>query len=739
MAPVSRFVILFFGGMVAFNSGAWARPDSQEVAKVLHGVSPFRLDRLVPGVLRLDPLSARPLLLDDQRGIFAAVGTSSGGRMVAFAHDGFLAPERFGDEAAVRQLLLNSLRWAGVAEAPAVGIDPSFRPLEPMLRAIGLDASVVAPADLVRQVDVYCWDGQRPLPPEAIDRLRKFLLKGGGLIVVATPWAFESKFPNFADLPANQLGKLAGIEFLSQGVVQVREFVATRPVSAGEVMAAARSLMSPVAPPNLPELVDQFRAVLRLDSSEAIEVLPAVAALDDAIGPVIPSVSDPLHVGTDLLKRAVVEVRSGLNLTLPPAALPALPAAVDFPGAVPGEAPRVTRSFPVDGTWRGWATGRNAGAWSAGELRSTGLYAAPGEVIEISIPEECTGYGFELVIGSYQGGLQNRKEWHRYPQTQRSFGLDAVRCEAANGLGGLVLIRVPRGAKAGTVEVGVAGAVEAPWFRLGETTVDEWRRRIRSLPGPWAELEGRRIILTVPSVSIRGLEDPESILRCWDEMLDRAAGLAALDREGFRKERLIFDRQTSAGSLHSGYPVAAHLGPDLAVALDPHRLKGEGSWGFFHEIGHNHQHDLWALPGTTETTCNLWSVYLFEEWTGRSRDGAHPEVHPLRRRQLRQAYFQGERDFAAGWNVFTALDCYLLVQEGFGWKPFQEVFAEFHRLPEADWPRTQQEKNDQWGLRLSRACGANLAPYYRRWNLPISDSVQKELSGLPGWMPELPE
>jgi hypothetical protein len=222
MAPLSRFVILFLGGMVAFSSEASEGVDSQEVAKVLQGVPAFRLDRLVPGVLRLEPARARPLLRDDQGGVFAALGTSSGGRMVAFAHEGFFAPERFEDEAAVRQLLLNSLRWAGRAEGPAVGIDPSFRSLESTLRAIGLDASVVEPAGLIRQVDVYCWDGQRARPPEEIDLLRKFLLKGGGLIVVATPGALESKFPNFADLPANQLGKLAGIEFLPRGVVQTR-------------------------------------------------------------------------------------------------------------------------------------------------------------------------------------------------------------------------------------------------------------------------------------------------------------------------------------------------------------------------------------------------------------------------------------------------------------------------------------------------------------------------------------
>jgi hypothetical protein len=82
----------------------------------------------------------------------------------------------------------------------------------------------------------------------------------------------------------------------------------------------------------------------------------------------------------------------------------------------------------------------------------------------------------------------------------------------------------------------------------------------------------------------------------------------------------------------------------------------------------------------------------------------------------------------------------LLIQEAFGWKPFQKVFAEYNTLPEIEWPRTQQEKNDQWVLRLSRACGANLVPYYRRWNLPVSPEVDAKVTDLPGWMPSgLPE
>ncbi len=729
-AAAVLFILARFSSLQAAGSA----PGSADPSGVLKGVPSFPLHGLVPGVLRLDSSKARTLLSDDERQVFGALGLSSGGRVVAFAHDAFLSGSRFQEEPALLRIATNAIRWLGRAEAPAVGIDPGLAALEPIFKAQGFDVRQIAPADLDRQVDVYCFAGQRAIPGAGLDHIRRFLLKGGGVLTVATPWAFASAFPDFHRLPSNEIAMLAGIEFLPEGVARVESAVVTSQPTLAEVIAAARELSKPGAPPD-PGAIVRLRGALRLDPADLSEVLPVIAALDQAIGPVIPSAKAPLVAAADPLRQAVVEIRSGFNRTLPAELIGALPTAADFPGAVPDRAARVVRQLEVDGTWRGWLPGRQAGGWLAGELRSTGFYAAPGEIVQVQVPPAMHGCGFEVVIGSYGGSLENRPEWRRYPQTQRAFPILERVTKAANGLGGLLLIRVPRGANLGTQPVAIAGAVEAPLFELGKTSLEDWRNRVRKLPGPWSELAGNRIILTVPSEAIRSLDDPETLMKTWDEMLDKAAVLASIDRSGYRKERLIFDRQTSAGSLHSGYPVAAHLGPDLERALDAGKLKGEGSWGFFHEFGHNHQHDLWALPGTGETTCNLWSVYLFEEWTGRSRDGAHPDVHPLRRQQLRRAYFDGGRDFAGKWNVFTALDCYLLIQEKFGWDPFRTVFAEYNALPESDWPRSQQDRNDQWVLRLSNACGANLAAYYRAWNLPVSASVEGQLSGLLQWMP----
>ena len=55
--------------------------------------------------------------------------------------------------------------------------------------------------------------------------------------------------------------------------------------------------------------------------------------------------------------------------------------------------------------------------------------------------------------------------------------------------------------------------------------------------------------------------------------------------------------------------------------------------------GHNHQHNLWSLPRTVETTCNLWSVYVYEEYLGKHRDETNRAIRPLDRRQRINACF----------------------------------------------------------------------------------------------------
>ncbi|RYG65902.1 hypothetical protein EON80_16460, partial [bacterium] len=60
---------------------------------------------------------------------------------------------------------------------------------------------------------------------------------------------------------------------------------------------------------------------------------------------------------------------------------------------------------------------------------------------------------------------------------------------------------------------------------------------------------------------------------------------------------------------------------------------------------------------------------------------------------------------------------------------------EYEAMPEAQQPKTDQEKRDQWMIRFSKAIGRNLGPFYTAWGIPISTSAKDSVKDLPTWMP----
>lgn len=734
MIPTKLLLVSTFFGLATLA----IRADDAALAALTAGGGTIEPGPLAPGLLEVPGENSFPVFSDASGSIVAAAGTIGESRIVAFAHDGFLKSTELLSQSAARDLVLNAIRWCSRSDQPEVALDPGLRELGTILEAADLRVEYVDPAEASRRNvrSVYVVVANR-LDAAAVEAIAKCRDEGAGLVVAATPWAFADKFPNFADFPGNQLIASAGIRFRPQGTANASKPFEIRHIdSKGAIDALVAAVKEPL-PTSQSEraaLATSISTGANLRGASLDTFLRGLKMLNEKLGPIVPTAEKPLIPGTDPLVDVVVTLEDNFNRSLPAGKMYAIPAAANYPGAVPAEAPRVERTVNLDGTWRGWLSGRGAGGWAAKEMRPTGLHAAPGEVISVTAPQEIWGRGFEVVIGAYNGGLENRDKWERYPRLQHSVEINGATTTISNALGGLVTIRVPRDAKFSTLSFTITGAVEAPLFVEGETDLREWRDRIRKSPAPWAELAGKRIILALPSDYVRNLDDPDKVLSVWNRYLEKAAELCGgVDRNLYRAERIVFERQPAAGYMHSGYPVCAPQDKSVQQAVDAGSLAKDGNWGFFHEYGHNHQHDLWSLPGTTETTCNLWSVYLFEELIGKPRAEGHDAIRPLDRKQRMNAYLEGGRNFERDWSMWTALETYLQVQEAFGWEPFQKVFAEYNALPESDWPKTQQEKNDQWVIRLSKACGKNLAPFWRGWNVPLSGSINSELSALPVW------
>jgi hypothetical protein len=94
-------------------------------------------------------------------------------------------------------------------------------------------------------------------------------------------------------------------------------------------------------------------------------------------------------------------------------------------------------------------------------------------------------------------------------------------------------------------------------------------------------LECGRVILTVPSETVRQLDDPTQLAKFWDEVVRLEDELAGTPHLRKRPERIVPDVQISAGYMHSGYPIMTHL--DVAGHVTNLAKIQAGSWGHFHE------------------------------------------------------------------------------------------------------------------------------------------------------------
>lgn len=658
----------------------------------------------------------------DSQVAVAAATRYGKGRVVLFGHGGYMGAKNLA-QADTARLVVNAVRWAagGKAGPLRVGVCERYeKDLRPVLEKAGLEVLRVDPVSL-GSIDVLAartWDGDASTRRALTD----FVERGGGLISAGLGWGWKQLHPGKdlrTDFSPNLLFAPMGLVF-ADGTTRPtspRGYDARKRPSLLLSAPAALDAISPSAKalPLDKQALAQIGATLGMAESNLPETdtlfRPRLASLLAHAPPVCPSTKSPVAI-SNALGRLLATRETRRLAEAPPGELGPHPSAAEFPGSVPDGARRVARSVEIDLAVPRW--------------HSTGLYAAPGETIVVEAPEAARQAGLHVRIGSHKDAIWGRDKWKRMPVITRRYPLRAPRTEAACAFGGLVYVEVPKGKK-GRVTLTIENAVEAPLYILGRTDARQWRDDVRKRPAPWGELATDKMILTLPSSYLRGLDDPAPVLRFWDDVMDACADLAARPRERQSPERFVADIQISAGYMHSGYPLMCHL-PQAADFIDLDKLR-KGRWGFFHEIGHNHQSRDWTFAGTTEVTVNLFALYVYDKVCGIAPGESERFPPDKRRAQLAQFQKDGKKP------PFTYLLMYVQMQEAFGWEAFRDVFAEYRKLPAEERPKTDPEKRDQWLVRFSQRVGRNLAPFFQFWGVETSTEAQGSVAHLPDWMP----
>ena len=673
------------------------------------------------------------------------------GRIVAFGHPDYIKVRAITLSPGTERFMSNAIEWAANGERESADVlvwrDES---LAKYLIDQGVHARVVT--ELPEEFDLLVGDAFA-FTDAQYDKLFESVNNGAGFITGGLGWGWSQLNPGKSllnDFRANRVFRKYGVNLAwTQGFVDptlekgykvdAQEVLAKKYVSGAATLEFLRQITDTNA------AVDELVAKLDPNDARQIAATQALAYpnLDAEVrAPIdqfalanaqqlVPTEKNPIR-GDDLLARLLVSIQTERYLRGQTTGetdaneAPALKAAEDFPGAPDKSAPRLNNVLvKIKSATPDW--------------NSTGLYAAPGETITVTIANDILAKlpkPLGVRIGAHRDTLWHLGKWTRYPEICLEKKLSTSVTTISNPFGGPVYITVPRGLGSvglGQIDVTISGAVAAPYFIKDVTSLEEWKTN-REAPGPWAELQGRNIILTVPSRVVRNLDNPQRLMEVWDRVLDLEAELNSGPYVRERPERICCDRQISAGYMHSGYPVMTWMDVEKAI-VDAEKLASEGNWGFYHEFGHNHQSPNWTFQGTTEVTCNYFSLYVMEKLNGKRAEEARGELTKEQRLKDLKKYLDDGANFET-WKAkpFLALNMTVQIRNEFGWEPIWRAINEYTKASADELPKSDLEKRDQWMVRLSRNCGRNLAPFFEKWGVPTSQEARDSLADLPTWI-----
>ena len=672
-----------------------------------------------------------PILSDwDQRPIASAAHAGKG-RIVGYGHESFVA-QSMGEEL---KLSLNAMKWA-CGDGRVIGLWNDFNHFEDELVNAGFTVLTSVSPNQLSGLDCYVgefWNGWSDAENRDVE---EFLTSGHGLILGGHSWYWSYSNSDVAhNYPGNKIAPTTGLFVSSNsGSVQVT-IDSTPPHRLLRTLPAVNALEAhfttgPMIPTSDASVVEKTiarsTAMLTLDFTDFWKPLRSMV---NTTGWTEIADDNKYDLDADPIADVRLAIEEGLYLRLPADELIAHPSTVDFPGEVPTNAARVTEFVSINGDYIGLPSGFGyAGARSHG-MMGTGLYAAAGETVNVTVPASLVNQNVRIQVGAHSDSLWNKDELDRHPKIHRNWVIDSTNMHVGNTFGGLIYITFPPDSTFGMLNVTIENAVKAPRYIHGVTTAQEWNTTQRLHPAPWAELEGEFFILTVPSADIRNLDTVVELMNWWDTALQMEHNLSGYI-PWTRIERAVFDIQISAGWMHSGYPFMAHTvsAPDVTNLS---HMSTQGDWGMFHELGHNHQWMSATLPGNTETTCNLFSAYIMTELVGVDLGSGHGSMSQSNRETRTEGYFNAGAQISQ-WSVWTALETHMQIQEEFGWDVYTRAFQHYYNSSLSQ-PSNDAQEYNSWAARMSNETGMNLVPYFQAWGLPIDAATFAVVDHLTIW------
>ena len=705
-----------------------------ERAKILDGVKSVPKAG-APGPIGIWGNVAFPILAaPDKERVEIAVAAAAGygkGRVILFGHNSYLAGGEGGDHA---KLMENCVKWAGNKEKPRVGLKGVNAVTFYKQRGFNVEAFDKVEKKSLKDYNVVIVNMQGIISAEEGAAVADYVKGGGGFIGGMTGWAF-GQTSGGKDLAVshglNQALMPAGVAITDMSAFdQLRSFEARvelpQMMNASEAISAIKKQRDggpALTAEQMKQATNAIQIAMAAQPPDRSNLKTAVlAALGNAgADAVVPTKQAPLTAEKHAAQRLRLGMETRVLRLAAGEGVAAHPAHEAFPGKVPADAPRVTGEIKVTPNIPGWT--------------STGLYAAAGDTITVRLPEKLADKGYAVRIGCHSDTLYHLDKWERAPDITRSVPLATAETKTASAFGGLIYIEVPGRAKDDEPFTAVIqNGVPAPLFVLGQDDDAKWIE-INKRPAPWAELACDKLILSCPTEVAFAIKNPTQLMEFWKKVVEAQDDITNQTAERKRPERIVADVQISAGYMHSGYPIMipTSAAPEMTTFG---KLKFPG-WGFYHEIGHNHQRGDFTFDGTGEVTNNVIGMYCYEavlkkDWLighGAISDEARKEnVKKIKKSDNKWQVWKSE--------PFTALTTYIQLIQEFGWESWRKYLYSFDDTSFGPAPKGDDERRDQFLVRYSKITNKNLGPFFDAWGIPVSSAAKAEVSKLGPWMPK---
>ncbi|XP_062838799.1 TRPM8 channel-associated factor homolog [Anolis carolinensis] len=698
--------------------------DTQSDLKaILKGVSKIDLQGIVPSQLLIHGTLAFPLGINaDHQALFAAAYYGRG-RVIAVSQENLLT------KPSMKTFLLNAIDWLSSGKGKKVGVGNDLQDLYYILNQANIQCELTSLKD---DLSVYCCSAYSD---REMEKIHEFVSEGGGLLIGGQAWSSVKNIASsaLAEYPGNKILNKFGVGILekvldvpgdSYSVQPIKELASSYHFRKAlfqfkQHLQNHQALTSPYSS-WVQKLGQDSAAFINIPATNS----PPFFSVDEDLMDLvvqngIPDISASNPIKTHSDEAFLTILSSELYNTFP-----------EFQKLLPKLNQHFATNYPIAPRHVISVNGKNNGkilftciylfeAW-----RSTGFYLPSGKTATLIFPSNVSNSNLQVQIGCHSDDLSEAEEWKRAPVVIRRFEVKNPRMEVSSLWGGLLYVIVPAETSLGPISITVEGAVKAPYFKHGDTSLSAWQNTIRNSTVPWTELETENVIMTVPTEDARKINNPDILLTTWDNMMRAVAKLAAISPVFPRPERLVADVQILVGWMHAGHPVMLHL-DSVQEMTDVQSIHDNGLWGPIHELGHNQQQSGWEFPPhTTEATNNLWSVYVNETVLHVPRERAHPELAPeLRKERIEKYVRSGQlKDF----QEFVALEPYLQLQEAFGWEPLMHIFAEYQKMTNI--PDDNESKMNLWAEKYSEQVKKNLVPFFKAWKWPIRNELSQKLS-----------